>query len=203
MTDRLPDEVLANSAKDGNEKSFEELFNRYKKPIFNFIYRLIGNKETAQEVTQEVFIKVYNNLRIFDPNKKFSTWIYIIARNLAKNALRDKRYFRDVSLDAKVDAEDDRLRLKDVLADTGSKPDEMAEDAELAEEAQKVLDSMPLKYKEVVTLCCIQGLPYKEVSSILGCSIGSISMRLKEAKLFFMRKLGIEIDERELGSDET
>lgn len=191
MVDRPSDELLAKKAKEGDMNAFEELFNRYKKAILNFIYRLIGNKETAEEVAQETFLKAYNNLDIFDPDRKFSTWVYTIARNLAKNAIRDKRYFRDVSLEKAVFEEEEIVRLKDIIADPKAGPDTIAEDEELAAEAQKVLDSMPLKYKEVITLCSIQGLTYKEAAAILGCSIASISMRLDEARIFFIKKLGI------------
>ncbi|MBN1354401.1 MAG: RNA polymerase sigma factor, partial [Candidatus Omnitrophica bacterium] len=102
MADSFSDEKLASMAKEGQRYAFEELFNRYKKPILNFIYRLIGQRETAEEVTQEVFIKIYNNLDMFIPDRKFTPWLYTIARNLAKNALRDRKYFRDVSLEQAV-----------------------------------------------------------------------------------------------------
>ncbi|MFH0764587.1 MAG: RNA polymerase sigma factor [Candidatus Omnitrophota bacterium] len=190
-TDKSSDELLARQAREGDVKAFEELFERYKKPILNFIYRLIGNRETAEEITIEVFMNVYNNLRIYDPGKKFSTWLYTIARNLSKNALRDKKYFRDISLEQKIGGEDEAIRLMDVIADTSIGPDEIASDKELALEAQKVLDSMPLKYKEVITLCSVQGLIYDDAAKILGCSAAGISIRLNEAKKLFMRKLGL------------
>lgn len=191
MPDRLPDEILVTKAKEGDIHAFEELFNRYKKAILNFIYRLIGNRETAEEVAQEVFLKAYNNLDIFDPERKFSTWLYTIARNLAKNAIRDRRYFRDVSLEESVIGEDEVIKLKDVIADPNARPDLIAQDEELAEEAQKILDSLPLEYKEVITLCSIQGLTYSEAAKIIGCSIASVSVRLNKAKALFMKRLGI------------
>lgn len=190
MVDNPSDELLAGMAKGGDATAFEKLFHRYKKPILNFIYRLIGNRETAEEVAIEVFMKAYNNLDIFDPERKFSTWIYTIARNLSKNALRDRRYFRDVSLEEPVSAKDEVLRLKDLIADPNASPDVIAQDNELAEEAQKILDSLPAKYKEVIALCSMQGLPYQEAAAILGISVASVSIRLNEAKNLFMKKLG-------------
>lgn len=192
MVDRASDEILARMAKEGDTKAFEELFARYKRPILNFIYRLIGNKETAEEVAQEVFIKAYKNLDIFDPSRRFSPWLYTIARNLAKNALRDRKYFRDISLEKTISAEDRIIRLKDVIADPKASPDLIAEDKELAETAQKVLDSLPLKYREIITLCSVQGLTYKEAAAILGCSPATVGTRLNKAKILFMKKLGIE-----------
>jgi len=190
--ERLSDEILAVKAKEGDRTAFEELFKRYKKPILNFIYRLIGSRETAEEVAQEVFIKVYNNLDIFDATKRFASWLYTIARNLAKNAIRDKRYFRDVSLEQPISGQDEYIELKDVIADTSAQPDAIAQDEELAEQAQKVLNTLPLEYREVITLCSIQGLTYEEAAKIIGCSVATVSVRLSKAKILFMKKLGIE-----------
>lgn len=192
--EHLPDEILAKMAREGDANAFEHIFERYKKPILNLIYRLIGNRETAEEVAQEAFMKAYNNLHVFDINKKFSTWLYTIARNLAKNSLRDKKYFRDVSLEKEVFEEDEVIRLKDVIADKAATPDKIAQDEELEREAQKVLDSLPLKYKEVIALCSVQGLTYEQAAAILGCSIASISIRMEEAKTLFMKRLGLGPD---------
>jgi len=195
MVDRGSDEILAGMAKGGDTKAFEELFTRYKKPILNFIYRLIGNRETAEEVAQEVFVNVYKNLDIFDPERKFSSWIYTIARNLSKNALRDRRYFRDIPLEKTIFKGDRDIKLKDVISDPGASPDLIAENEELSAEAQKVLSSLPLEQREVIALCSIQGLTQKEAAEILRCSAATVGIRLNKAKVSFMKKLGIKIKE--------
>jgi len=192
MADELKDEILAAESKEGNIASFEKLFLRYKRPIMNLIYRLIGNRETAEEVAQEVFVSIYKNIGTYDVNKKFAPWLYTIARNLAKNSLRDRRYFRDVSLEAPVLGADECIELKDVIADPGATPDKIAESNEFSEQAQAVLDTMPQEYKEVIALCSIQGLTYQEAAQILKCSAATVSMRLERAKELFMKRLGIE-----------
>ena len=191
MVDRS-DELLARSAKEGDMRAFEELFGRYKKAILNFIYRLIGNRQTAEEVALEVFMKVYENLAIYDPGRKFATWLYTIARNLSKNAIRDKKYFKDMSLEENVAGESDELKLKDVIADPGARPDAIAQLDELSVEAQKVLDTLPEEYREVIALCSMQGLTQEEASKIIGCSIATVSNRLEKAKELFMKKLGMD-----------
>lgn len=190
------DEVLAQQAKEGNIKAFEELFERYKKRILNFVYRLIGNKETAEEVTQETFIKVYKNLDIYDPSKKFTSWLYTIARNLAKNALRDRKYFADISLEKEILRGNKAFKLKDVIADPSMSPASIVEDEELAEQAQKVLNLLPVKYREVITLYTVEKLTYKEIAEILGCSVANVSIILNKAKILFMKKLGIDTPKR-------
>lgn len=187
----VSDEVLAAMAKGGDVAAFEKLFYRHRKPILNFIYRLIGSKETAEDVAQDVFIKGYKNLYLYDPKRKFSTWLYTIARNQAKNALRDRKYFRDTSLDMAIGGQDGKLTLKDLISDPGADPAMIAESEELERQAQKVIDSLPIEYKEVITLCSIQGLTYNEAAEIIGCSAPNISIRLKKAKELFIKRLGI------------
>jgi RNA polymerase sigma-70 factor (ECF subfamily) len=195
--DDRSDELLAKFAKEGDARAFDELFIRYKKPILNFIYRLIGNKETAEDVALEAFMKVYENISIYDPNKKFSTWLYTIARNLAKNSLRDKKYFKDRSIEEAIAEGDETLHLKDMIEDSSLRPDVIAQDNELAEEAQKVLNGLSEEYREVITLCSIQELTYEEAAKILGCSIATVSNRLEKAKELFVKTLGIDPGIRE------
>ncbi|MBL7157889.1 MAG: sigma-70 family RNA polymerase sigma factor [Candidatus Omnitrophica bacterium] len=201
VADRASDEALAKLAREGDTKAFEELFERYKSPILNFIYRLIGNRETAEEVTQEAFIRAYKSLGIFDPRKRFSAWIYTIARNLAKNALRDKKYFRDVSLEKAISGEGEDIKLKHVLSDPNPRPDEIALDEELSRNVQAVLKKLPAELREVITLCNIEQMTYKEASKILGVSEATVMNRLRKAKLIFMKELGI--DTKSFGRDKN
>lgn len=190
--ERHPDEVLAKMAREGDTRAFEELFNRHKRPILNFIYRMIGSRETAEEVTLEVFVNIYKNLDTYDTDRKFLSWAYAIARNLAKNALRDRKYFKDVSLDKDLGDGQDEVTLKDLLEDNTMRPDIMLESEELQARAQEVLNSMRPEYREVITLCSIQGMTYEAASKIIGVSIAAVAQRLEKAKIFFMKALGID-----------
>lgn len=193
---RHPDEALLDMAKGGDTHAFEELFNRHKKPILNFIYRMVGSRETAEEITIEVFMNVYKNLGLYDPAKKFLPWVYTIARNLAKNALRDRKYYRDVSLDQDIgDGEggESKTMLRDLMEDHTMRPDLILEHEELELRVQAVLDSMRPEYREAITLCSIQGMTYEEASKIVGISIAGLAKRLEKAKEEFLRALRIEI----------
>ena len=202
VANKASDEALAKLSKEGDAKAFEELFNRYKLPILNFIYRLIGNRETAEEVTQEAFIRAYKSLGVFNPRKRFSSWMYTIARNLAKNALRDKKYFRDISLEKTIASEGrGELKLKHVLTDPNPRPDEIAHDEELSQNAQAVLKKLPVELREVITLCSIEQMTYEEASKIIGCSAATVMARLKKAKILFMKELGI--DTKNFGRDKN
>ncbi|MDD5440504.1 MAG: sigma-70 family RNA polymerase sigma factor [Candidatus Omnitrophica bacterium] len=191
MMDHYSDEELAAKARGGEAGAFEELFHRHKRSLLNFIYRMVGNRETAEEVCHDAFIKAYKNLDIFEVDKKFSTWLYVIARNLARNAIRDRKYFRDISMDKEIVTDRESVSLKDMLADDHLRPDRIAQEEELAREAQVVLNSLPSEFREVITLCSIQGLSCKEAADIIRCSIATVSLRLEKAKRLFLKKLGI------------
>lgn len=98
----IADEILIKKYLQGDEKSLEILIQRYLKPIYSFIYRFIGNKQDAEDVTQEVFVKAWRNFKKFDQEKKFKTWIFSIAKNTAIDFLKKRRQFRFLSFPAKA-----------------------------------------------------------------------------------------------------
>jgi len=187
------DEALIERAKAGDGQAFDELYAKYKRPILNFIYRMIGNKETAEELTQETFVRVYMNLSTFSPKGKVSSWIYTIAGNLAKNELRDKKYFHDIPLETIVVNDETSVKLSDLIAIHKKNPEEIAEDKELQESIQKIFDTIPEKYRQVLVLCDVQELSYEEVASIIGCSVGTVASRLSRARAIFMKRFGADL----------
>jgi RNA polymerase sigma-70 factor (ECF subfamily) len=113
----------------------------------------------------------------------------MIARNMAKNALRDKKYFRDVSLEQTVSERGRAVKVEDTLADPRSAPDAAAETGELEDRVQKALDSIPLKYKEVVTMHYIMGITKEEIARIMKRSMVTIKWRLRKGRMLLMRKM--------------
>ncbi len=190
MPDSPDDRSLAERAKAGDRKAFDELYAKYKRPIVNFAYRMIGNRQTAEEIAQETFIRVYMKIAHFDTRGKVSSWIYAIASNLAKNELRDRKYFHDIPLETPVAGGDRAVSLWQVIADGHARPDQEIQAREREESIQKVLDSIPLRYRDVLVLCDIQGLSYEEVSGVLGCPVGTIASRLSRARCIFMKRFG-------------
>ena len=186
----VADEMLLEKVKTGDRGAFDALYEKYKRPIMTYAMRLIGNRETAEEVAQETFLKVYLHAAQFSPRGKVSSWIYTIASNLAKNALRDRRYFRDLSLEMVLKESEAAARLWQIIADTRPGPEADLAAKELDEAIQKVLATMPPRFREVLILCDLQGLPYEEVGRIIGSSIGTVASRLSRARQLFMKRFG-------------
>jgi len=180
------DKYLIQKAREGDRPAFEELYNRYKKAIFNYIYRMIGDRAVAEELAQEAFVKAYINVSTYKPTGKVSSWIYAIAGNLAKNELRSRQYRKAISLETKI-SDDEKIRLKDILANGSFKPDDIAQNKELRMKIQKVIDSLAVKHREVLVLCDVQGLSYEDAAEALNCSVGTLASRLSRARQAFIK----------------
>jgi RNA polymerase sigma-70 factor (ECF subfamily) len=186
MMDFMPsdDEILAEKAKQGERAAFDELYNKYKRPILNYIYRFIGNRASAEELTQEVFVRVYINIHRFEPRAKFSSWLYKIAGNLAKNFLRHAQY-KEKLLPGKRGSkpgEEEMPDLIETMEDEGKRPDKAAETRETEKLVQEGIDRLPPHLKEVLILCDIEGLAYEEAARIMRCKPMTVGSRLWRAR---------------------
>src|SRR5437016_5363254 len=142
---KLGDGELVQTAVAGREASFEELVRRYQRPIAAYVYRMVGDYDAALDLTQEVFIKVYNSLRRYRSEFKFSTWIYRIAHNSAVDHLR--RYStRGQSLTNEFDGEQYDLPLESRRLS----PEQESERAERRAEIEQVVRRLPTAYRELV-----------------------------------------------------
>jgi RNA polymerase sigma-70 factor (ECF subfamily) len=177
------DVQLMLDVKAGDEQSFALLLQRYRSPLVNFLYRMVRNREQAEDLAQEVFIRVYRARADYVPSAKFTTWLFRIATNLALNSLRDTRHQRmELSLDAPVtaDAEDGDERALDVA---DKNPDI---EQHLVEEARKAMikhaiDKLPEKQRAAVLLHKYQELDYGEIAKILSCSESALKSLLFRA----------------------
>jgi len=177
------DVQLMLDVKAGDERSFELLLQRYRTPLVNFLYRMVRAREEAEDLAQEVFLRVYRARKDYVPSAKFTTWLFRIATNLALNSVRDNRHQRmEISLDAPVtvDAEDG-----------DEKPMDIAEkhpniEQHLVEEARKnmirhAIDKLPEKQRAAVLLHKYQELDYGDIAKILECSESALKSLLFRA----------------------
>lgn len=183
------DDQLAERSKSGDQTAFDRLYDKYKNRIFNYINRMIGDRSTAEELTQETFIKAYVSLSHYKARGYFKTWIYTIASNLAKNELKRRSYKTDVSLSKPIHDSGGDIMLEDVLTDEKLSSESIVENLELKQEIERVIKSLSPKHREVIILCSIDGLSYEEAAYVLKTNINTISSRLARARKRFIEKM--------------
>lgn len=178
------DEDLIFSFQQGDVEAFNEIVNRYKNPLFNFVSRLLGDPMFSEDIVQETFVRVYRNKHRYHRIAKFSTWIYTIASNLAKTELRRKKIKQFFSISSKGTEEKD-YDLPDRSHDIERDVDRsMKQHAVLKE-----IDRLPSPFKEAVILRDIQDLSYEEISGILDVPLGTVKSRVNRGRARLQRRL--------------
>jgi RNA polymerase sigma-70 factor, ECF subfamily len=175
---------LIEKFKSGDKSAFEELYERYKRKIMNYLSRMINDRAAAEDLTQETMVKVYMKIDMYKPVGTFSSWVYAIARNLGKNEFRRLGKAKIVSFDSKLGSESENT-LADIIKSDDYDAYETIQNDEINDEIQHVLSAMPIKYREVITLCLVQGLSNEEASQVLKCSKDSIAVKLSRARKLF------------------
>ena len=177
----LPDNELVRRFIEGDSFRFNELVQRYSPRLLNFIYRVIGDRERAEDLVQETFIRVYRHINRFDREKKFSTWVYTIASNLAKNELRNRTRNPLIYFQTMVkEWEDDRRPLE--FADLAYRPDDLFRKRYLKDLVEQAVEQLPEHHKIVFVLRETEGKSYEEIAEITRCSLGTVKSRLNRAR---------------------
>ena len=187
------DSAVVTAFLGGEERAFSELVERYQTRLLNFIYRTIGDRDRAEDLVQEVFIRVYRHLHRFDRSKKFSTWVYTIASNLAKNELRNRSRNPLVLFQTMRGAqeEDDRpLQFED----STSRPDDMYRKRHLRELVEDTVAKLPEHHRQVFVLRELEGKSYEEIAEITSCNLGTVKSRLNRARTAFAAIIEPQID---------
>jgi RNA polymerase sigma-70 factor (ECF subfamily) len=173
----------------GDPQAFGTLVDRYQTRLLNFINRTIGDRERAEDLVQEVFIRVFRHLHRFDQTKKFSTWIYTIASNLAKNELRNRSRNPLVLFQTiKKHWEADHRPLQ--FEDTTARPDDLYRKRFLKEAVDQCVDQLPTHHRAVFVLRELEGKSYAEIADITGCNLGTVKSRLNRARNSFAQLIG-------------
>jgi RNA polymerase sigma-70 factor, ECF subfamily len=177
------DVQLMLDVKAGDEQSFELLLQRYRTPLVNFLYRMVRAREEAEDLAQEVFLRVYRARKDYVPSAKFTTWLFRIATNLALNSVRDNRHQRmEISLDAPVtvDSEDGDEKPLDVAEKHPNIEQYMIEEAR-KKMIKHAIDKLPEKQRAAVLLHKYQELDYGDIAKILECSESALKSLLFRA----------------------
>ncbi len=178
-------ELIINSIA-GRSDGFEELVRRYQRPITSYVFRMLGDYESSLDVTQEVFIKVYNSLSKYSSEYKFSTWLYRIAHNAAVDHMR-----RNSITPQSLEAENADGSYQIQLESRDLSPEQDRERSEWRTEIDTVVRCLPPAYRDLILLRHGRDLSYDEIADITGLPLGTVKNRLFRAREM-MREMFIE-----------
>jgi RNA polymerase sigma-70 factor (ECF subfamily) len=172
------DVQLMLDVKAGDDASFNLLLQKYRTPLINFLYRMVRDSATAEDLAQEVFLRVYRARKQYSPSAKFTTWLFRIATNLALNSVRDNRHRQmDISIDAPVEEDEAPLQLPA----REMRIDEHMIERDRAEFIRQAISSLPEKQRVAVLLHKYEEMDYAEIAKILECSESALKSLLFRA----------------------
>lgn len=176
ITEKDLDFTLMRSIQNGDMVAFNEMVNRYKDRLMNVIGRMLSSTEEAEDIVQETFVRVYQHRQSFNFNHCFSTWIYTIALNLARNELRKRKKFKFYEI-SEMQGNETEFAV------------EMKIPSRLPEEIKAAMEELPEKYRTAFLLRDIQEMPYEEVAKILSVPLGTVKSRVNRARMILRDKL--------------
>jgi RNA polymerase sigma-70 factor (ECF subfamily) len=181
----LTDEQLMLRVQEGHTASFDLLVERYKDRLFNYLLRLVGNRDDAEEIAQEALVKAYIHAGKYKTIAKFSTWLYTIATNLVRNRMRSRSRAPQIfSLWSKRGSEGDEEKLIDIV-DPNRTPEDKINDVELGEIINRAIEQIPEKYRTSFVLREINQLSYEEIAAVTGLKLGTVRSRINRARNCF------------------
>ncbi len=180
---KLTDQEIVVLARQGREVAYRELIGRYQRPVFSLIYRLVRDREKAEDLAQETFIKVLNALDRYDPSYKFSSWIFKIAHNTSLDHLRKKEP-QTLSLEGSPHAETaaDAESTAIQALSTEETPEDYAASRELGATLEKAIGKLRPEYRTAIVMCHVEGRPYEEIAEIMGVPLGTIKTYIHRAR---------------------
>ncbi len=182
-----PDIALVERARAGDAEAFETLVRQYDRPIFRVAQHITQNREDAEDIVQDVFLKAYRKLEQFQGNSKFSTWLTRIAVNESLMRLRKRKTSRTVSMDQDVQTEEGSIPRD--FADWTPDPEQQYNQSELGEILQKTIAGLSPGFRTVFTLRDIEHLSTEETANALGLSVPAVKSRLLRARLQLRERL--------------
>jgi RNA polymerase sigma-70 factor (ECF subfamily) len=174
-----PDAALMLRLKNGEDHILNELMTRWQQPLVAFIYRYIGHQADALDLAQETFIRVYQSRSRYTARAKFASWLFTIAANLCRNYVRRWERAGGTAMQS-LDA--DSTNTSEWILTSDDSPDQAAIKSELISSIKEALTKLPHDLKTVILLYEYEDLSYEEISSVLGCSIKAVEMKLYRAR---------------------
>ncbi|HET8649207.1 MAG TPA: sigma-70 family RNA polymerase sigma factor [Gemmatimonadales bacterium] len=187
----LSDQEVVAQARLGKETAYRELIRRYERPIFSLIFRMVRNRELAEDLTQETFIKALNAIESYRPEFKFSSWIFKIANNAAIDHLR-RRELDTLSLDGSPHAETPEA-IEATALQIGSRGEnalDMVASKELGAEIEAAIGRLRPEYRSCILLRHVEGYAYEEIAEMLDLPLGTVKTYIHRARNELRESLG-------------
>lgn len=177
------DKTLAAQAAEGRQGAFRKLLERYERPVFSLVYRMVRDRALAEDLSQEAFVRAFNAIGGYNPRYKFSSWIFKIAHNLTIDHLRRKR-LDTISLDGSPDAltADEQARTRPIVESPGERPDAYVENLELGSEIEAAIGKLRPHYRTVTLLRHVEGYSYNEIAEIMELPLGTVKTYIHRAR---------------------
>ena len=191
--------------RDGNAAAFEELVLRYQNRLLTVLEHLVGNRELAEDLAQEVFLRVFRARKRYEPGAKFSTWLYTIANNVASNARRNKSRRREVGVPERSNGSDSAPLQLDQLAKaaSGLMPTRSLDRAEQAEVVRMAVESLNERQRMALLLSKFEGMSYQDIADTMGLSVQAIKSLLMRARVNLKELLTPYVEQGERPQDQT
>jgi RNA polymerase sigma-70 factor, ECF subfamily len=181
MIDDQADEDLMVLYQRGEVRAFEILLVRHRKPLYNFILRYLGDKETAEDLLQEAFMRVIRGAEAYKRQAKFTTWLYTIARNLCVDQTRRRKHRKHASLDAPLDAGEESGSLLDVIPSKEMSSDRKSVNKQLHETMQRAIAGLSEEQREVFLMREFLDMPFKQIADVVGVPENTVKSRMRYA----------------------
>jgi RNA polymerase sigma-70 factor (ECF subfamily) len=188
------DAELIDGLRHGVERAYEELLLRYQHPVYNLVYRLLNDPADANDVVQEVFLKIFRNIRSFRGQSSLKTWVYRIAVNEAHN---HRRWFsRHRKQEVGLEREDEDRGYQDTLSDPGPTPFDAAADKEAHGIIESALNALNPTFRAAVILRDVEDLSYEEIADVLQLNLGTVKSRIMRGREALKQALLARLSER-------
>lgn len=177
---------LIAEALHGSQKAFAELESRYRSAIFHIVFKIVREKETANDLVQETFMKAFSSLESYRSEYRFSTWLYKIAANASIDFLRKKR-IKALSLDQEIDTGEGKVEIE--VADYSYHPETEMVRKQQRFSIEEAIDSLPAKYRDVIVFRHKEDKSYEEIADLLHIPVGTVKARIFRARELLKKRL--------------
>lgn len=185
----LDDEALIEAYRDGHGAAFRVLTQRYERPLYNYLLRLLNSRDDTDDAFQEVFLRVYRSLHRFETSRRFKPWLYTIASNLVKNIYRSRSVRRKLSLDRESEGEDSTADWAANIAGAELGPVERVARGERAALLRAAIEELPPKGRQALVLFYFEGFSYEDIAQIASVPLGTVKSRIHNATARLVKQL--------------